>query len=219
MSSTLHGTGTRVIVTGVSATVEAAIIGGCFGLIGVGGTVWVAVTGFRANRRIAADTMSAERGRALWEKRCTAYEEIIAILRERQAFRSGVFLRASALTANRTSEPLGILKRYTDDLTDPTTAGPQSRILAYASPAVRRAYDELMKADLILAARLSIWQTSFNTQQVQEAAEKLAVPLGLSPITAPDDAWNEAQEALADVLEKDEMVIGLIRRELGSDPG
>jgi hypothetical protein len=61
-------------------TVEAALISGCFGLLGVAGTVWVAIAGFRANRRISSESAQAERDRGLWEKRCAAYEEILGVL-------------------------------------------------------------------------------------------------------------------------------------------
>ena len=38
-------------------TMEAAVISGCFGLLGVAGTVWVAIAGFRANRRISSESV------------------------------------------------------------------------------------------------------------------------------------------------------------------
>jgi hypothetical protein len=49
-------------------------------------TVLVALAGFRANRRISSESARSERDRGLWEKRCSAYEEIIGdILRPASA--------------------------------------------------------------------------------------------------------------------------------------
>jgi PII-like signaling protein len=40
----------------MQATVKAAIISGCFELLGVSGTVLVAIAGFRENRRISGES-------------------------------------------------------------------------------------------------------------------------------------------------------------------
>jgi hypothetical protein len=40
----------------MQATVEAAIISGCFGLLGVSGTVLVAIAGFRESRRLSGES-------------------------------------------------------------------------------------------------------------------------------------------------------------------
>jgi hypothetical protein len=74
----------------VDATITAAVVSGCFGLLGVGGTVVVAVAGFRANKHIASDTARAERDKGLWEKRCAAYEDIISIVDDRDRWSCGM---------------------------------------------------------------------------------------------------------------------------------
>jgi hypothetical protein len=203
----------------VSATVEAAIIGGCFGLIGVGGTVWVAVTGFRrrANRRIAGEAASAERSRALWEKRCTAYEEIIQILYQRQTYRSGVLARARTKKLVL-QEPVEIMTKLAGDFNDPATLGPRSRLMAYSSPEVRTAYEQMVVDDTAVGARITAWGFSHTTQRLRELAEKTGKPVDV-PGPAPEEAWALVEEALALVLRRSKTLIDMIRRELGSDPG
>jgi len=48
----------------MQAIVEAAIISGSFGLMGISGTALVAIAGFRANRRISNESARAAETRA-----------------------------------------------------------------------------------------------------------------------------------------------------------
>lgn len=127
---------------------EAAVISGFFGLLGVAGTVWVAIAGFRANRRISSESAQAERDRGLWEKRCAAYEEILEVLDDRQAYRLEVMNKARTAKADGTD-----LASFTPiatklaDFHDPESRGARGRLMAYASPKVRSAFLQMVVDD------------------------------------------------------------------------
>jgi hypothetical protein len=105
--------------------VETAIISGCFGLLGVAGTVWVAIAGFRANRRIFSESTQAERDKGLWEKRCAAYEEILGILDDRQAYRLEIMNKArTAKSDGPDITSFTTILAKLADFHDPETRGP-----------------------------------------------------------------------------------------------
>src|ERR1700719_1371731 len=105
----------------MSPIVAAAVISGCFGLLSLSGTVWVAIAGFRANRRIANESAQAEQSRSLWEKRCAAYEEILGILHDRQAYRARIaqMARAAKTGAVDNASFTPIATEYAEDFHDP----------------------------------------------------------------------------------------------------
>ena len=136
-------------------TLEAALISGCFGLLGIAGTVWVAIAGFRANRRISSESAQAERDKGLWEKRCAAYEEILGVLDDRQAYRLEVMNKARTAKADGTD-----LASFTSiatklaDFHDPETRGARGRLMAYASPKVRAAFLQMVIDDTAMGVRV-----------------------------------------------------------------
>ena len=167
----------------MQAVVEAAVISGCFGILGVGGTVLVALAGFRANRRISSESAQAERDRGLWEKRCATYEEIIGILDDRQARRAQILAIAQAAKAGgpRPEQFSSIPKKYMADFHDPATRGPRSRLLAYASAEVRTAFYQMIADDMAAGFTLVIWGTHLFAEQKSANAD-------------PEDSWSKFEE-------------------------
>jgi hypothetical protein len=194
-------------------TVEAALIGGCFGLLGVAGTVWVAIAGFRANRRISSQSAQTERDRGLWEKRCAAYEEILGVLDDRQAYRLEVMNKARTAKADGTD-----LASFTPiatklaDFHDPETRGARGRLMAYASPKVRTAFLQVVVDDTAMGLTAVGRTVALNAQHRTPPAGK-----GES---SPDleDFWPRFQELQRLVQKRDQELTDLIRQELGSDP-
>jgi len=193
--------------------VEAALIGGCFGLLAVAGTVWVAIAGFRANRRISNQSAHAERDRGLWEKRCAAYEEILGVLDDRQAYRLEVMNKARTAKADGTD-----LASFTPiatklaDFHDPETRGARGRLMAYASPKVRTAFLQMVADDTAMGLT-AVGRT------VALYAEYRTPPAGEGE-SSPDieDFWPRFEELQRLVQKRDQELTDLIRQELGSDP-
>ena len=194
-------------------TVEAAVISGCFGLLGVGGTVWVAIAGFRANRRISSESARAEQDRGLWEKRCAAYEEILGILDDRQAYRLEIMNKARTAKADGAdfASFVPIATKYAADFHNPETRGARGRLLAYASPEVRTAFWQMIADDtamgLSVVARTATLYAQHRTLPGNE---------DLPPDT--EDFWSQFEELQKLVQKRDKELTDLIRRELGSDP-
>lgn len=195
----------------MQAIVEAAVISGCFGILGVGGTVWVAVAGFRANRRISQESYQAERDRGLWEKRCAAYEEIIGILHDRQAYRAKILQLARTAKADRAelASFAPIATKYAGDFHDPATQGARSRLLAYASPEVQTAYYQTIVDDMAMGLTLVTWATKVTT-------ERLNLPANQEPSLDLEDIWSQFEERYKLVLKRDNELTGLIRQDLGA---
>lgn len=194
-------------------TMEAAVISGCFGLLGVAGTVWVAIAGFRANRRISSESVQAERDRGLWEKRCAAYEEILGVLDDRQAYRLEVMNKARTAKADGTD-----LASFTPiatklaDFHDPETRGARGRLMAYASPKVRSAFLQMVVDDTAMGLT-AVGRT------LALYAQHRTPPAGKGEFS-PDleDFWPRLEELQRLVQKRDQELTDLIRQELGSDP-
>jgi hypothetical protein len=197
----------------MQSTVEAAIISGCFGLLGIGGTVWVAIAGFRANQRISSESAKAERDKALWEKRCATYEEILGVLDERRAYRKELADKAQATKVEEIDfgAMLPITLRYTTEVNDPDTRRARSRLLAYASPEVHAAYEEMIGAETELGLSIVVWTHGVYKESMKHLDKGEAPP-------DPESHWPRFDELLGIVMKRDRELIDLIRRELGSGP-
>ena len=66
----------RASLPDMGPTVEAALIAGVVSLISLGGTVVVAVIGFRTTRRVTGSTLAEQRARTLNERFATAAEQL-----------------------------------------------------------------------------------------------------------------------------------------------
>jgi hypothetical protein len=225
----------------MNPSVEAALIGGCFGLIGIAGTVAVALAGFRANRGIATDAAQHERTRAMWEKKCAAYEDILAVMDERQAYRSRLLNAARQATGSQTAELPGHdsqAERYLAAFHDPDTIRTRSRLVAYASPEVKTMYWQVIVDDIALDMRLRMWPISVKADQIKlkaqetraraESRRKPDEHLDYSALDAQvrkvsrfptaSEAWSQVEQQQAVVLSRDLELTSQIRRELGSEP-
>jgi hypothetical protein len=193
-------------------TVEAALISGCLGLLGVAGTVWVAIAGFRANRRISSESAQAERARGLWEKRCAAYEEILGVLDDRQAFRLEVMNKARIAKADGTDlASLTPIATKLADFHDPETRGARGRLMAYASPKVRTAFLQMVVDDTAMGLT-AVGRTLALYAQHQTP------PAGKGESSAdPEDFWPKLEELQGLVQKRDQELTDLIRQELGSN--
>jgi hypothetical protein len=150
-------------VPAVDPTIAAAWITGRVGAVRIIGTVATAIVGSRNTRRateatVAAGdatttaTLAAVREDRLWDKRCAAYEDIIATLLRRQKTRQSEMLREVLRM------PLD-LDEYGFPVTDdpPVSFEDQARLLAYASDEVRDAFEATRRADSDLALRRCEW--------------------------------------------------------------
>jgi hypothetical protein len=200
--------------------VEAAIIGGCFGLLGVAGTVWVAIAGFRANRRIFSESAQAERARSLQEKQWAAYEEILGILDDRQAYRLEVMNKARTAKADGADIKSFIsIATKLADFHDPETRGARGRLMAYASPKVRTAFLQMIVDDTAMGLTAVTRTVALATRTVALYAQhqtRFQVEGGAVP--DPEDFWPKFEELHKLVQKRDQELTDLIRQELGSDP-
>lgn len=205
----------------MQATVEAAIISGCFGFLGVGGTVWVAIMSFRANRRISRDSAQADRDRALREKQWEVYEEILGILDDRQAYRLEIMTKARTAKADGTDfETIApIATKYATAFHDPETRGTRGRLMAYASPEVRRTYLQMIADDTALGMSVVARTTTLFAQHLTLfVGGKSVSNVNLKPPVEPEVFWATFEELSKLVARRDNELTDLIRRELGSDP-
>jgi hypothetical protein len=224
----------------MDTTVEAALIGGCVGLLGVAGTVSVAVAGFRANRHIATDATEDARKRAMWEKKCAAYEDILGLLHQRQAHRSSILGQArQGMASGQLNLPdfTGISAKFLADFHDPSTLQARNKLLAYASPEVRQRYTQMMVDDIALGVRLQSWAIYQFAEHAKSKALKKRTEIEshgnatdlnfqafnsqmkvLDAIPAAASAWAQVEHQQRVVTGRDQDLIRQIREELGSDP-
>jgi hypothetical protein len=193
----------------MNPTIDAAWIAAASGFLGVitgiGGTVAVAFFGFRSTREattasIAAGAegikaqLEADRRNRIWEKQAAAYTEAISGILHRQEVRGGQW--QGMVTG---SEP-------------PAPASPvdwrelESRLIAYASPAVIAALRDARTAGARFADAVGMWAVLRTAAQA---------PGGGPPGGArPRDARATAEEAFAEATRLDDLLIDAIRCEL-----
>jgi hypothetical protein len=220
-------------------SVEAAVISGSFGLLGVAGTVIVALAGFRANLRIAANVARDGRTQALWEKRCEAYVDVLTALDIRQADRSRLLLVSrQAVAAGLANIPRLQADRYLAAFHDPDGTRIRATLLAYASPAVKTFYWQVIVDDIALDVRIRFLLTAINADRIRERISQTRAKYesGSSPREKLDfsgldeqgrrvsgfpsttEAWAEVEKQRAVVVTRETSLTDQIRRELGSEP-
>jgi len=212
----------RGTLRAVDPTITAAWITGGVGALGIAGTTVTAWIGSRSTRKAtertvesgAASTMAtlaAAREDRLWDKRAAAYEETLAGVLYRQARRS------HELRGFRWDEATEAqLKEVLDKSQPPGWFQTHARLTAYASDAVRTAFEEATQADSEVRGRYEQWTMLF-------ADAKLAAESGRMDAAARDSdeavkARKYIPAALDEAKEKDEALIKLIRDELRSRP-
>jgi len=135
------------------------------------------------------------------------------MLHDRQAYRAETLKMARAAKADGADLAAfsPIATKYANDFHDPETRGARGRLLAYASPAVRTAYWQMIADDMAMGLTLVAWAGMLYAQQ-----KKLRV--NEEPPPDPEDLRSRFEELHKLVLERDKVLSDLIRRELGSDP-
>jgi len=118
-------------------------------LIGVGGSVIVAVVGFLTTRAITGETIKANSATAregrLWDKRSAAYEAALAELASRQVRQQRVLRLIT--TSPDTLKAVEALQEYFASRDTPAWAEMQGRLLAYATNPVLEALEAARTAD------------------------------------------------------------------------
>jgi hypothetical protein len=206
---------------GVDATIVAALISGGVGVVGIVGTVATSMVGSRNTRRateqaIAAGaastraTLVAAREDRLWERRCAAYEAMLAQLLHNQMKR---FFDAPELRAD--AEIDQIAKGFFDKYAVSDRFETQAQLVAYASDTVTEAHKATREADATVRAVYS--HTAALSEQVRVARASG------SPQSGPDastlkESTRELDAALNAATAADEALIKVIRDELRSRP-
>jgi hypothetical protein len=203
----------------VDSAVEAALISGGVGVLGVAGTVAVAIAAARSTRKATSKTvdgatqdtiraLNAARDDRLWEKQAAAYEETLASLLYRLAKRHDVF------NPYRMPEDAEQAKQAFAAYDPPDWFGAQARLLAYCPEDIRKAFEASLQADSEVRARSSHWISL--TEQARTADERGNLP------ATNTDSLEEAQEALMSAVQqadaRDQELVKLIRDKLRRPP-
>lgn len=181
-------------------------------LVAVGGSVIIALASFlttrSATRRTIAASADSAREARVWDKRAAAYVDAIAGIRHRQTIREN---RAQSLRTDL----------LPPDLPEAPVSWPdvEARVLAYASPAVLRAFQASSDAGRRHSAASQ--QRAYMAEHGQEAAALRAqgAPGPAWTGMTPAEAAQAAKEALADATAKDDALIEAIRVELHGEAG
>jgi hypothetical protein len=206
----------------MSPAIEAAWIAAGVSLVSLGGTVAVAIAGFRNTRRATTQTVSAgtadtvraldaARSDRLWDKQTATYEETNAYLLFRQMKRR-YELRTDPLDDDTAKAMPGLFSNY-------SPAGwfeIQGRLVTYASDTIVDAYEAAHFADREVYELYQAWKALALRQRDAIAAGDIrGAQAGVDAVAA---AATAIESALAEAERQDQALIKLIRRELHRAP-
>jgi hypothetical protein len=160
-------------------------------LIGVGGSVIVAVVAYIATTLATRWTLAAERERRIWEKKSAAYELTLGELLNRQVKR---------FKAQRGDPDMEMVKAYLAARESPGWIQAEAMLVAYAPQPVIDALED---------SRLAYIQAARGTDRLQESK---------GSVSSPDEglaAFRELMEAVVEADKKDQALANTVRRELG----
>jgi hypothetical protein len=184
----------------MSDVVEAA-------LVGVGGSVIVAVVGFLTNYFTTRRQIAGAHQASVWEKQATTYADAITAIRYQQERRRRDALAAVFKVAPDPTEPDRPPVRWTDM---------QGRLFAFASPAVLVAVKAASGAGNEAAARYGQWAALQAQADNIRAAGGPVLPADIAGLAPAVEALKKAvQEANA----KDDAIIEAIRVDLLGERG
>jgi hypothetical protein len=205
----------------MNPTIAAAWISGGVGAVGIVSTAITAWIGSRSTRKateqaIAAGadntraTLAAAREDRLWEKRCAAYEEIVAGLLHRQA------MREDELPKYQVDEKSAqYLQDFLPSYEPPGWVQAQARLFPYGSDAVVAACAASTRADN------QVWRLYIQWQLMTDDAERAAKSGGLL-VVADAETMLKARKAFDQAIQtaqnRDMDLIEVIRGELRSKP-
>lgn len=201
--------------------IEAAWITGGVGALGIIGTVVTSLVGSRNTKRatkatIAAGaaattaTLAAAREDRLWEKRCAAYEEILAGLLYRQLKR-----RHDLRDYRWDKESEQQLAAFFEGYDPPGWFEVQSRLVAYASDPVVDAFKATSEAHEDVQRRYQRYSAMADENKLTLASGQVGPAHSGEETLA---ALRAVDPVLKDAEAKDEALIKLIRDELRSKP-
>lgn len=201
--------------------VEPALIAGGVSLLSLGGTVWVALAGFRNTRKATTQTveagtadtvlaLDAARGDRLWHKQTASYEETNAYLLFRQVKRRYELSPAADQPPPRAIEELFSHHKAAEWFAI------QGRLVTYAEDVVVDAYNAAHFADSKVYMLYRTWkELKQQSEDYIAAGDVASAQDGAAGLGAAADAIGPA---LKDAEEKDQALIKLIRRELRRKP-
>ena len=175
-------------------------------LVGVGGTVIVAVTGFVSTRKATTATVWGERGHRLWEKRAVTYQEALRALVQRKYERRAV-LYDGWMEKEAQSRLQAILDKYDQGRWFDVTAAN----LAYATDRVLDAMDAATEADRKVRDANAKWRNLMDQHQHADPPQQMAL------VTAIKRARLATQAALDECNARDDDLIELVRNELRAE--
>jgi len=203
-------------------------------LIGVGGTVIVAVVGFLTTRAITGETIKANSTAAregrLWDKRSATYEAALAELASRQVRQQRVL---RLITPPDTLKAVGALQEYFASRDTPAWAEMQGRLLAYATKPVLEALEAARTADEAASRSYDEIAENRKKQKPSRASAESAASISDDPMfgqaTVAAALGAVAFGVLADFVpafnairvstKSDRELIEQIRAELQGSPG
>jgi hypothetical protein len=155
-------------------------------LIGVGGSVIVAVVGFLTTRAITGETIKANSATAregrLWDKRSAAYEAALAELASRQVRQRRVL---RLIGTPDPAKAVKALQEYFATRDTPAWAEMQGRLLAYATSPVLEALEAARTADEAASRSYDeVVHNRKNPKPAKASAESAASISGV-PIVGP----------------------------------
>jgi hypothetical protein len=201
-------------------------------LIGVGGSVIVAVVGFLTTRAITGETLRASSAAAregrLWDKRSAAYEAALAELASRQVRQRRV-RRLIGKPAD-TLKGVEALQEYFATRDTPGWAEMQGRLLAYASKPVLDALEAARTADEAASRSYDEFVEKKKKPKPAKASAQSVGSIAGVPIVGLAAALSgAASEAFADLMpvwkaifastKSDRALIERIRAELQGSSG
>jgi hypothetical protein len=197
----------------MSPLIEATGITAAVGVAGVIGTVWVARATSRNARILNRETIEGERSQRLWEKQAAAYEEAL-----NETLQRGV-QREAALSRGDIGSGPPKLKRIRLRSEESEAIRVKAVLLAYASPAVRQAYEAAeqtsVTVEMAAAELYSVNAALMRAHEREASGESDGHP---EPLPSYEDALAALHESKADALAADEKLIAAINRELSWAP-
>jgi hypothetical protein len=175
-------------------------------LVGVGGTVTVAVLGSRNTRKATAEAIAAgaaqigtqieaDRRNRIWEKQATAYTDAITGIMHRQKVRSGQM--DGVITGSEPARPpVPVDWRELE-----------GRLIAYSSPAVIEGLRQAAAAGEAFDSAVGMWVAA-------RAEARDTARWGVPPSHSPGDARKSAEETFAEANALDDKLMDTIRAEL-----
>lgn len=193
----------------VDPTIAAALITGGVGVVGITGAVITSVVGSKDTRRATEQAIAAAREDRLWERRCAAYEEHVAVVLYRHD------KRQEGLREGWVGEwPEEERAEFAATFNPPGLRAARAKLIPYASDAVVAASGVCAQADAEVWRCYGEWRTM--TEDSGQAAA------GNSSAGVDDETILKARKAVETALQKAEhedfALIQVIRDELRSKP-